>query len=155
MDSDDTDAFAADWSREFEDFWNVNELVGQFPDDIATNALDPHDSQSPGPTVAVSQYCYQSNRTVIHTLHQIIGMEPTQSILLALRAKTFRDILPEPTRNEKRSKALNIQSIENHKVEILTLLESFRGIHEIFQLVFGDGKRKVEPDQLLMSWYGI
>jgi hypothetical protein len=88
-------------------------------------------------------------------LKQITGIDPTQALLIDLRQGPFRDFIPALSRDEKRRKNANIQTIENHQVEILTFLETQDGIRQVFESALRDAKSKSHREQMLMVLCGI
>jgi hypothetical protein len=77
------------------------------------------------------------------------GAQPTQRELLLLCTKLFNNILPLPTRDEKRSRAANLLIIERFCAVLLPLLANPRVAAAILTL-FYTSKRPGEQEKLLL-----
>jgi hypothetical protein len=60
--------------------------------------------------------------TVEGALTAMLGMAPSQRLLLAFRASVFNGFLPRPNRDEKRNRRCNIATFEAYRTTILFLL---------------------------------
>ena len=91
-------------------------------------------------------------RSVLQELIALIGSEPRQKELLALRRGLLKKALPEPTRDEKRSKKKNIARLEEFCAFVLPVLQDAKVRKEVIQLVLGLRTGKAQADVL---WHAV
>jgi hypothetical protein len=75
------------------------------------------------------------NGTVETRLHSIIGDQIRQNELKALREGLFTEILPEITRDEKRTRSAHLKVFESHRAEVLPFLEKPEVIAAVVEAV--------------------
>jgi hypothetical protein len=82
-------------------------------------------------------------------IRELIGSDIRQKELITLQLGMFKDILPPPTREEKRSRTLNVASFDRHRDEVLALLDSPDIIREVLVVVFESRTQRSERNSLL------
>jgi hypothetical protein len=63
-----------------------------------------------------------SSASVESALTRIAGSPPTQRELISMRTTIFKEVLPGPTREEKRSRAANLRQFERHMGIVIPML---------------------------------
>ena len=90
----------------------------------------------------------------IKALTNILGQEPTHKELLALRMGLFNNIMPNPTRAERRSKLKNIEKMEEYADSIVRVVSNKATQKEIVRLALSL-RREREGREILMHAIGI
>jgi hypothetical protein len=81
----------------------------------------------------------------------IIGAEVRQSELISFReGSLFKSILPKLTRDEKRTRALNLATFTSYRSKVLEVLESPGVIAEVVRVALEGRKTRTERQALLM-----
>lgn len=93
--------------------------------------------------------------TVVGRVRSITGADPTQSALIVLRNGLFKNILPALSRKDKRKKDATIATIEQHRCEILPLLDTPAAIDAVLKVALDELKRTAHRNEVLMKRYGI
>jgi hypothetical protein len=95
-------------------------------------------------------------RPVLDRLTHIIGDEPRQKELLALRMGLFRDIFKsQPSRQEKRCKQANIAAFERERDKILPRLQDPKTIWAVFNEVYTKRHKHWEQERMQMRHFGL
>ena len=82
----------------------------------------------------------------------ILGLEPTQAELLALRRGLFRGIMPPPNREEKRNRKANLRAFEFYASALTGRLFEPRCCQEIRAVALKLRKSRAERQKIIAHW---
>jgi hypothetical protein len=72
---------------------------------------------------------------------EIVGDEPRQAELGAFYETLLQDIIPAPTRSERRCKKDNMERFERNRAKILPILDTLYGIQTVRAIALESRKR--------------